>query len=329
MAATNGCTPTGDTAVRSCLHLWKIYTTNDSIAEQFYWSRGAGYYDFYPAVATDPAGDLVVIYGESSATNTEYPSLYVATQATTDPADTLEGPHLLLDGSGPDIPTPACSGTPTVCPYGLWFGATFDPLSTSNFWVAGEYTASDSTSDYWHTWINEVTATSGSAWLAGTVTPGSAQVLIDGAATLLVSGQFNQTVTAGTHTLQASLVGYVPFSTNVTLVAGQGVHLTVALVPAASTSSGGQGFSYPIPFWAVLLLIVVFVALLVVAFMLRKRKQPPPRNWHEAAAGGGGGTAGLASAIASALDKRTAPGRDDRDRRRGRGGAPYQEDTEE
>jgi len=327
VAATNACTPTGDTQLRSCLHLWKIATSSDSIVQDFNWSRGAGYYEYYPSVATDAAGDLIVVYGESSASFSEYPSIYAATQAPADPPGSLETPHLLKAGTGPYNPASGCSGTPKVCPYGQWFSATIDPLTSSGIWVAGEYTASDSTSDLWHSWINEVSSSVGSTWIAGTVSPTTAQVMIDGATIPLFAGKFNVTVSAGTHSVEASLAGYQSFSTDVTLGAGQGIHLTVDLVPGSSSTAAGQGLYEPVPLWSVLALLAVLVTILIVVVAVRRRRKEPPRAWQEEQAGVG--TAGLASAIASALDKRTSGSRDERDRRRGRGGLPPYSEHEE
>ncbi len=329
VAAANGCVPTGDSAPRSCLHLWEIDTTDDSFTQDFNWSRGSGYYDFDPAVTTDPAGDLIVVFAESSAAHAEYPSLYVATQAVTDPTDTLEAPILLRAGTGPDSPTSSlCTAAPAVCPFSLWFGAAADPLTPSGVWVAGEYMASDSTTDFWNTWINKVASAVGSTWIAGSVSPPTAQVVIDGSSTALVAGLFNVTVLAGTHTVQASLAGYLTYSTTLTVGAGQGVQLAISLVPGPTAPTTGRGLFAPVPLWELLAMAAAFVAVIGAVVVLLRRRKAPPRSWRDESVSAG--TAGLASAIASALDKRAAEHRDpsrderreERERWRERGGVP-------
>jgi hypothetical protein len=150
--ATGGCTPSGDTVLRSCLHLWKLNTTTSTMSQNFVWSSGAGTYDFDPALSTNPSGDLTVVFGESSATLD--PSVMVTGQTSADAVDSLEPALLLKAGTGPDAPGSSCAGN--VCPFGAYFGAAFEPFSGDRFWVAGEYTGSDSSTNYWRTWVASV-----------------------------------------------------------------------------------------------------------------------------------------------------------------------------
>jgi Divergent InlB B-repeat domain len=153
-AATDGCTPSGDTALRSCLHLWKLNTGTSTMSQDFDWSTGAGTYDFDPALSTNPAGAVTVVFGESSATLD--PSVLVTGQTAADGPGTLEPAVLLKAGAGPDAAGSYC--TATVCPFGAYFGAAFEPASGNHFWVVGEYTGSDSTTNYWRTWVASVDA---------------------------------------------------------------------------------------------------------------------------------------------------------------------------
>jgi hypothetical protein len=151
-AATDGCVPTGDTVLRSCLHLWEIDTDTETMEQNFNWSSGRGIYDFDPALSSDPGGSVLVVFGASSATMD--PSVFASGQTSAGPSGTLEPVVLLKAGTGPDAPNTGCSGT--VCPFGAYFGVAFAPFSGSKFWVAGEFTATDSTTDNWRTWIASV-----------------------------------------------------------------------------------------------------------------------------------------------------------------------------
>jgi hypothetical protein len=314
-AATDGCLPSGDSGLRSCLHLWKINTAGDSLEQDFTWSRGAGYYEYDPALATDADGDVAVVYGESSALNSEYPSVHVTIQSPADLPGSLEAPQLLRAGSGPAAPASGCVGSPAVCPFGLWFGAAVSPLSPSTFWVAGEYTSSTSSTDFWRTWVNELTSTGGSTWLAGSVTPQNATLRIDNVAISLVAGSFNVTVAAGTHLVQAVLAGYEPFAADVTVGAGQGIRMTVVLIQESPPPSQAQGLYLPIPLWLVAVLLAAAIALTLIVARVRRRRKEAPRPWPKPQ--GASGTAEIGSAIAAALDRRAASEREERERRQG------------
>jgi hypothetical protein len=152
-AATAGCVPPQDRAARSCLQLWEIATGSSTLTQDFNWSTGAGTYDFYPALSTNASGDLTVVFGESSASLD--PSILVTGQTVADLGDGLEPAVVLKEGTGPDTVGSSCPGG--VCPFGDTFGAAFEPFSANRFWLAGEYNGTNSSSDYWQTWIASVT----------------------------------------------------------------------------------------------------------------------------------------------------------------------------
>jgi len=131
----DGCTPLGDTQIRSCAHIAQIDTSSNTLTQNIELGS-SGYYYFYPALSVDSLGNLVVIFGYSSSTS--YPSLAVTKQATNDPVNTLESPVILASGTVADT-----SGR-----YGDYFGAASDP-SVAKVWVAGEY----HTSATWSTFI--------------------------------------------------------------------------------------------------------------------------------------------------------------------------------
>jgi len=139
----DGCIPARDNPVRSCVRLIEVDTANATVAQDF--DVGIlGKYLFYPALRTDAAGNLVVVFGYSSAT--EYPEMRVATRSVHDPPNTIGAPQVIRAGEGPEA-----SGCPnnSVCRYGDYFGASQDPSDPGIVWVAGEY----GTANGWATFI--------------------------------------------------------------------------------------------------------------------------------------------------------------------------------
>ena len=151
-ASTVACTPMGDTGPRACLHLWKITTATNTLVQSFNWSSGPGTYDFYPAVAVDALGNLAIVFEESSTTM--YPSVEATGQSVADQPDSLEPSHTIRSGSGPDNVTGQCPDE--VCPFGNYSDIAAAPQSTGTYWLVGEYSGSNYLTDFWHTWVNEV-----------------------------------------------------------------------------------------------------------------------------------------------------------------------------
>src|SRR5438876_2810961 len=144
-----GCTPMGDNQVRSCVRLLAVDTATATIAQDF--DIGiSGKYVFYPALRTDADGNLVVVFGYSSAN--DYPEMRVATRSVHDPPNTIGASQVIRLGEGPEA-----SGCPnnSVCRYGEYFGAARDPSDPSVVWVAGEY----GTSTGWATFIASMAQT--------------------------------------------------------------------------------------------------------------------------------------------------------------------------
>src|SRR2546427_755170 len=128
-----GCTPTGDNLVRSCVRLIEIDTANGTIAQDF--DIGfSGKYVFYPALRTDAGGNLVVVFGYSSAN--DYPEIRAAGRSVHDPPNTIGASQIIRVGEGPE--TSGCPNN-SVCRYGDYFGASHDPSEPGIVWVAGEY----------------------------------------------------------------------------------------------------------------------------------------------------------------------------------------------
>src|SRR5881296_3601114 len=128
-----GCTPTGDNQVRSCVRLIEVDTANGTIAQDF--DTGfSGKYVFYPALRTDAGGNLVVVFGYSSAN--DYPEMRVAARSVHDPPNMIGASQIIRVGEGPE--TSGCPNN-SVCRYGDYFGASHDPSEPGIVWVAGEY----------------------------------------------------------------------------------------------------------------------------------------------------------------------------------------------
>src|SRR2546430_2023444 len=143
LSLADGCIPVGDNRVRSCVRLIEVDTANGTIVQDF--DVGiSGKYLFYPALRTDAAGNLVVVFGYTSAT--EYPEMRVATRSVHDPPNTIGAPQVIRAGEGPEA-----SGCPnnSVCRYGDYFGASQNPSDLGIVWVAGEY----GTANGWATFI--------------------------------------------------------------------------------------------------------------------------------------------------------------------------------
>jgi hypothetical protein len=130
----DGCTPTGDTQLRSCLRLILVDTANMTVMQDFDYGGAAAYY-YYPALGIDASGDMVATFASSSASS--YPGLMVASQLLGDPPNTLQSPSALRAGSAPYW----IGCTAGVCRYGDYFSAASDPADPSLVWVAGEYSA--------------------------------------------------------------------------------------------------------------------------------------------------------------------------------------------
>jgi len=132
VSANDACTPSSDTAVRSCLRFIKVSIAADgtpSIAQDFdYGDVGTDYY--YPAVRTDDAGNLYASFSGSSGTT--YPSAYAGVEAS---GNTNELTKLSVTHAG----EVAYALTPPR--WGDYSGATVDPGGASA-WLGAEYSES-------------------------------------------------------------------------------------------------------------------------------------------------------------------------------------------
>jgi hypothetical protein len=117
-------------------------------------------------------------------------------------------------------------------------------------------------------------------WIAGSVSPTGATLLIDGISiTIATNGTFNATVASGTHSIVVSDTGYQTQSFNVSLKAGTGVKEVIALKPVTNGGNTGtsQLFGGGFPLLLIVIVAIIAVALLVfvVAWRRRENKKGP------------------------------------------------------
>jgi hypothetical protein len=147
LAFTSGCTPKGDSTVRTCVRVAEVNTTGARptlLSDQTF--SAAGMYFFYPALTMNRAGNVSLVYGFSNGTS--YPSLAYRIAS---PTGVFSKPITLKVGSA--AATVVCSrGQGNVCRFGDYFGAAFDPKGP-DAWFAGEYGAP---ATFWFTWVAEV-----------------------------------------------------------------------------------------------------------------------------------------------------------------------------
>src|SRR3989442_5743508 len=121
----DGCIPTGDTQVRSCVRLTKLNTTTPSVVQDFDLGTNGQYY-YYPALSIDNTGGMDLVYGFSSSTL--YPSLAVTGQVAGAKAGSLASSVVLVQGTAPD--TGGIYYFSSVTRYGVFFGASLDPSNS-------------------------------------------------------------------------------------------------------------------------------------------------------------------------------------------------------
>jgi hypothetical protein len=144
LSANSGCLPGGDTTLRSCARVIELATATRTVTWDTDISK-SGAYLFYPAIRPDSSGNLVVVYGESSAT--ELPRLVAVGRA---PDGSLSTPVTVAQSASQHV-----GGR-----YGDYFGAARDPLHPELVWVAGEHGVDVEGVRGWSTTVAAVEVTS-------------------------------------------------------------------------------------------------------------------------------------------------------------------------
>ncbi len=137
VAGSETCTPSGDTAVRSCLRVIEVRTDTSSVRQDMSFGVTGQYYS-YPALRPDAARNL-----HSSSANS-FASLRVAGRLATDPLNTLRPSIEIRTGGG--------AQTSPTSRMGDYSGAAVDPSAPLSVWVCGEYIGSTGSAS-WRTYI--------------------------------------------------------------------------------------------------------------------------------------------------------------------------------
>lgn len=124
-SANTACTPAGTTETRACARIAELATPSGSVS----WQTDLSYPNadvFFPSLRPDGSGDLVAVYGRSSAAHA--PSV----EAVARTADgTFTAPVVLARSSGP-------AGSTNGGRWGDYYGSARDPRNPGLVWVAGQ-----------------------------------------------------------------------------------------------------------------------------------------------------------------------------------------------
>jgi len=139
------CRPGGESTARSCLRVIHIQTDTRGVQEDITFGS-PGQYDYYPALAPDGSGNLIVVFNTSSAT--DFAGVRATGRRAVDPPNTLVVSLPLRLGGGAQT---SSSGR-----MGDFYGAAMDPADPGKVWVAAEYIRATAAGD-WGTVIAELT----------------------------------------------------------------------------------------------------------------------------------------------------------------------------
>jgi photosystem II stability/assembly factor-like uncharacterized protein len=129
----------------SAVHYCAINTSTNTATSDI--AMGVdGYYHTYPALSVDNNGNVVITYSRSSAS--DYMGAFYTTKPST--SSTLTGSKLLKAGNGSYYKT--FGGTRNR--WGDYMGAWTDPSVNNKIYILSEYVSS---TNYWGTWIGELT----------------------------------------------------------------------------------------------------------------------------------------------------------------------------
>ena len=152
-----GCTPSGDSATRSCLNVITMSASTGGIVSapnQLAAKGVSGSYLYDPSIAVDSSNDAFVTFDESSASTFE--SMMLATIAS----GTSTWSAFTTVNASPTFYAPSgCS----LCSWGDYSGALQDPLHPTDVWVVssdidGVASASCATvNSCWNTWVARYT----------------------------------------------------------------------------------------------------------------------------------------------------------------------------
>ena len=251
-AGGTSCTPSGDSAPRSCLDYVYVAASSDGVVESTITQisnvgiSGADLY--YPAVSVDASGDMFTVFDESSSTT--FPSIVDA--AVPVGGSALSVFRTIHSSATYYSPPSACEvGSPTVCRWGDYSGAAQDPSNPNDVWAVSE--AEDETSapgacgtqnSCWNTDISLLTLAMPSI---SSLTPASGPIA--GGQTVSVAGLYFGVDTAATFDgASIGISSLTPqsftFVTPPSAPAGGAVQLQATDVLGASIESAASEYTY-------------------------------------------------------------------------------------
>jgi hypothetical protein len=230
--STNGCTPTGDSVVRSCVRVTQVNTglapaSPPTLAQDFLIAEN-GKHNFYGGIGQSGNGTLHVVWTRSSDTAGDQPSSMTAYHLLGDPANTLSPTEELAPGTG----TAYTGGR-----WGDYVGVAQDPQVPNAVWQANQYATGGPN---WATKVSQL-QTGGATYV-----PIDPLRVVDSRIPLGVSGIFNA---SAPRTFQVAGVGTIPAGAiavtgNVTVV-GQTAAGYVSITTTATSTPRSSTLNFP------------------------------------------------------------------------------------
>jgi hypothetical protein len=236
-SGNDGCTPAGDSAVRSCLRLFQVATSGaggvPAMIHDFDIAQ-SGTHLYYPAVTTDGYGDLFAAYSASSSQM--FPGVFAVDQLVNAP-NSLGSAVSIQSGQG----VYSFDGSPTNPQrWGDYSAAAVDPVNSADVWLSGEYAASATNPSDWGT----ATAKLAVQPQVAAVKPGTGPV--GGGRSVTISGAYFQS--GATVSFGAAMASNVVVSggtqISVTTPAGSGAVDVAVANPDGAWNSAPAAYTY-------------------------------------------------------------------------------------
>jgi hypothetical protein len=147
----DGCTLSGDTAERSCVKLVAVATATPAWLVRDLDAAVAGSYLYFPAVAVDSSGNMIVAFSQSSATqdpSVEATGELVSNRGT--PA-ALFPESMVMAGQAVYHCSDSCANGANGDRWGDYSSAALEPCGSAAVWIADEYMADGGDQTDWGT----------------------------------------------------------------------------------------------------------------------------------------------------------------------------------
>ncbi len=155
VAGNDACLPAGDTVARACVRLIKVRTSGTVALQTDADLALGGGYTYFPAVAMDSGGNMIVVFSQSST------SQFASLQASGDLAGDVANPPALLAetqvmaGQGV-YNCNGCGAGANGDRWGDYSAAALEPCGSSAVWVAGEFMGDPSIRSDWGTAVGSL-----------------------------------------------------------------------------------------------------------------------------------------------------------------------------